>query len=137
MKIPGLRLDGLGLELPWRETQVEGVSWIPLFLDSWDEPEGGEGGEGSRERRGGGTVLIRMDPGCGYPAHRHQGGEDVLVLQGSYVDEYGTHQTGEHTVGPQHVGCQGKPVLPGDLDIAALRIGAFRIGRCVHIVSRV
>lgn len=34
---------------------------------------------------GGGAVLLRMAPGCAYPAHRHTGGEDVLVLEGELI----------------------------------------------------
>ena len=38
------------------------------------------------------VALIRMAPGCGYPAHRHVGPEDVLVLQGGYRDAFGEHE---------------------------------------------
>ena len=42
------------------------------------------------------TVLIRMAPGCGYPAHRHLGAEDVLVLRGGYRDDDGgTYRAGD------------------------------------------
>ena len=41
------------------------------------------------------TALIGMQPGCGYPAHRHQGAEDVLVLQGGYRDARGEHRAGD------------------------------------------
>lgn len=41
------------------------------------------------------VALIRMAPGCGYPRHRHQGPEDVLVLQGGYRDEAGEHRQGQ------------------------------------------
>ena len=34
---------------------------------------------------GAGAVLLRMAPGCTYPAHRHSGGEDVLVLEGELI----------------------------------------------------
>jgi len=91
VKIDGLRFDGDVHSLPWRETQVEGVFWIPLHLDDWDDPEAHTKGRA----RGGGSVLIRMDPGCGYPAHRHAGSEDVLVLRGSYTDEFGAHREGD------------------------------------------
>ncbi len=49
----------------------------------------------SDERTGRVVALIRMEPGCGYPGHRHRGDEDVLVLQGGYRDEFGEHRAGE------------------------------------------
>ncbi|MBL9077676.1 MAG: cupin domain-containing protein [Planctomycetes bacterium] len=39
-------------------------------------------------------ALIRMEPGCGYPQHRHTGPEEVLVLQGGYGDERGRYLAG-------------------------------------------
>src|SRR5262245_50628894 len=42
------------------------------------------------------TVLIRMQPGCGYPAHRHVSLEEVFILQGGYRDKQGEHCAGEY-----------------------------------------
>lgn len=42
------------------------------------------------------AVLIRMEPGCGYPAHRHLGPEELLVLQGGFRDERGVWRAGEY-----------------------------------------
>jgi len=39
-------------------------------------------------------ALIRMEPGLGYPPHRHRGPEEVLVLRGGYRDERGEHRAG-------------------------------------------
>ena len=44
------------------------------------------------------TVLIRMQPGCGYPAHRHVGLEEVLILQGGYRDGRGEHRAGDYVL---------------------------------------
>lgn len=59
------------------------------------------------------ACLIRMQPGCGYPAHTHKGAEEVLVLQGGYKDESGEYHAGEYyyrTAGTSH-----HPVaLPGE-----------------------
>lgn len=41
------------------------------------------------------AVLVRMDPGCAYPRHRHVGDEEVFVLQGGFRDERGEHRMGE------------------------------------------
>lgn len=48
------------------------------------------------EKNGDATVLIRMEPGCGYPAHRHVGSEEVLILQGGYRDSRGEHRAGDY-----------------------------------------
>ena len=42
------------------------------------------------------TVLIRMQPGCRYPAHRHVGLEEVFILQGGYRDQQGERRAGEY-----------------------------------------
>ena len=42
------------------------------------------------------AVLIRMAPGCSYPAHRHRGVEELLVLRGGYRDERGEHRAGQY-----------------------------------------
>src|ERR1700752_3829691 len=86
MRIPGLRIEGPD-GIAWRATRRPGIYWLPLHLDE-------ASGRGSH--RGGGAVLIRMDPGRGYGVHRHVGTEDVLVLAGSYRDQHGEHRQGVH-----------------------------------------
>jgi anti-sigma factor ChrR (cupin superfamily) len=39
-----------------------------------------------------------MKPGCGYPAHRHTGIEEVLILHGGYRDRGGEHRAGDYLV---------------------------------------
>ena len=41
------------------------------------------------------AVLIRMEPGCSYPRHRHKGFEEIFVLEGAFSDELGTYGEGE------------------------------------------
>jgi anti-sigma factor ChrR (cupin superfamily) len=101
--IPGLCL-GAGIEgLAWRSTRIPGISWLPLHVEEEER---------SGKRRGGGTVLIRMDPGCGYAPHRHVGTEDVLVLQGGYRDEFGLYRQGDHVHYP--AGSSHSPVALGE-----------------------
>ena len=38
--------------------------------------------------------LIKMDPGTNVPLHSHNGKEYILVLEGSFTDEYGTYSKG-------------------------------------------
>ena len=81
-----------------------------------DSPLPGGRSEARRLPRGA-TVLIRMEPGCGYTPHRHVGTEDVLVLAGGYRDEFGTYRQGDHVhydPGSAHAPCalgeRGRPV---------------------------
>lgn len=69
--------------IPWQPTRHPGV--LVHFYAS--------------DRRSGRTLaLIRMEPGCGYPRHRHCGDERLLVLQGGYRDERGVHRAGDFVV---------------------------------------
>jgi len=57
------------------------------------------------ERSGRAVLLVRMEPGCGCPAHVHRGREETLVLQGGYRDESGEHRAGQvrvHEAGTGH-----------------------------------
>jgi predicted ChrR family anti-sigma factor len=69
--------------IDWRETRHEGVALKVLRRD-----------EATRDT----TVLIRIRPGCSYPAHRHAGLEEVFVLQGGYRDGEGEHRAGDYVV---------------------------------------
>ena len=85
----------------WRPTRYPGIYWHPF-----ETP--GASGEALEDA----VVLIRMDPGCGYPRHRHQGIEDVLVLQGGYQDDLGVHSAGSHV--RYRPGSVHSPVALGD-----------------------
>jgi anti-sigma factor ChrR (cupin superfamily) len=67
--------------IPWRETRYQGVR-VHFYSTDRDS------------RRV--LALIAMDPGCGYPRHRHQGSEEVLVLAGGYRDELGSYPVGSY-----------------------------------------
>lgn len=66
--------------IPWRTTRYPGVQ-VHFYASD------------PATRRV--VALIAMAPGCGYPAHRHTGTEDVLVLQGAYRDAWGRHEAGQ------------------------------------------
>ena len=66
--------------IPWQETNYDGVA-VHFYASA---PE---------TRRV--LALIRMEPGCGYPRHKHRGDEEVLVLRGGYEDELGTYGAGQ------------------------------------------
>ncbi len=82
----GLELRVRWEGVSWRSTSIPGVEWSLLA----EEP-----GEGRGAARGA-TVLIRMAGGVGYPAHRHLGIEEVLVLAGGYRDEAGEYRAGDY-----------------------------------------
>ena len=69
--------------IEWRATRYPGISLHFLRRD---------------EATNDATVLIRMQPGCSYPAHRHNGIEEVLILQGGYRDGLGVHRAGDYVV---------------------------------------
>lgn len=52
------------------------------------------------ERTGGEVALassiVRYQPGCRFPAHRHDLGEEFLVLEGTFSDERGDYPTGTY-----------------------------------------
>ncbi len=102
MSVPGLILSAESAGVPWRRTSVPGVSLLLLG------PEAPAAADGPREA----AVLIRMEPGCGYPAHRHVDVEDVLVLAGGYRDERGEHRSGTYV--RYEPGSVHAPVALGD-----------------------
>ncbi len=59
------------------------------------------------------TSLVRFAPHSRFPAHEHGGGEELLVLEGAFADEYGQYQAGSYLrnpVGSSHapaIGAQG------------------------------
>ena len=69
--------------IPWRATRHRGIHLHFLRRDA---------------ATGDATVLIRMEPGCPYPAHRHRGAEEVFVLQGGYRDARGLHRAGDYVL---------------------------------------
>ncbi len=82
----------------WKETRHPGVAIKFLRQD---------------EDTGDVTALIRMAPERGYPPHRHNGVEEVFVVQGGYRDRWGEHRTGEYIC--NDAGTAHHPVaLPGE-----------------------
>ncbi len=84
--------------IDWRETRHEGVAIRILRRD---------------EATGDATVLIRMRPGCAYPAHRHVGIEEVFILQGGYRDSRGRHRAGDYVLN-EAGSAHGPVALPGE-----------------------
>ena len=47
--------------------------------------------------------LIKMDPGASVPLHSHGGQEYILVLNGSFCDEYGNYNKGDMQINDQKI----------------------------------
>jgi len=117
MLVPGLALRIDPERVDWRPTRVPGVSWLPLHLDAEHGPRAtrdAPADAGTPPEPSDATALIRMEPGCGYPPHRHRGVEEVLVLQGGYRDDRGTHTCGSYVRYPE--GSRHAPVAVGDAE---------------------
>jgi anti-sigma factor ChrR (cupin superfamily) len=61
----------------WLPGLVDGLSVMPLS-----------------EFQGEHTALVRWQPDTDFQAHRHYGGEEILVLEGTFQDEYGNYPSG-------------------------------------------
>ena len=85
--------------IPFKDTRYPGVS-IHFYYSDRDS--------------GHAAVMIRMEPGCSYPRHRHNGPEELLVLQGGYRDRFGEHGTGSYV--RYEAGTSHAPVAVGDPD---------------------
>ncbi len=72
-------------EEEWRETPYVGVTFKNLHQD--------------RETRRS-AVLVKFEPGTRYGAHRHPGGEEYLVLEGSLEDGGRTWGPGSYVCHP-------------------------------------
>jgi len=46
------------------------------------------------------TSIVRYSPGASYPAHSHPGGEEILVLEGTFADEHGRYPAGTYLRNP-------------------------------------
>lgn len=84
----GLRVDGL----VWRPSPMRGVD--RRMLDRI-------GGEVARA-----TSIVRYAPGSHFSAHTHDGGEEFVVLDGTFQDEHGDYPVGTYVrnpVGTRHI----------------------------------
>ena len=64
--------------------------------------------------------LIKMEPGSSVPLHSHGGKEYILVLKGSFRDEYGTYSTGDIQINDQKI--KHTPIASNDEGCVCLTI---------------
>lgn len=74
------------LELDWLASPMAGVH--RRMLDR-------KGGEVARA-----TSIVRYQPGSFFSSHTHSGGEEFLVLDGTFSDEYGDYPAGTYVRNP-------------------------------------
>ncbi|MGQ8364364.1 cupin domain-containing protein [Glaciecola sp. 1036] len=68
----------------WLPGQVEGLSVLPLH-----------------DHDGVSTALVRWAPNTEFSNHTHPGGEEILVLEGVFNDEYGSYPAGSWIRNPR------------------------------------
>ena len=95
-------------DLPWEPSPVAGVERRLLVRD---------------EALGLATSLVRYAPGASYPAHTHPGGEEILVLEGTFADERGLYPAGTYLRNPP--GSQHHPYSP-DGCVLFVKLGHLR-----------
>jgi anti-sigma factor ChrR (cupin superfamily) len=69
----------------WHQGMVEGLSVLPLYSQA-NYPEN--------------MALVRWQPDTYFPEHVHPGGEEILVLEGTFEDEHGQYPEGTWIRGP-------------------------------------
>ncbi len=72
--------------MDWSASPMEGV---------WRKPLAREEAE-----RGHATSVVRYEPGASFRAHNHPGGEEILVLSGTFSDETGDYPAGTYFRNP-------------------------------------
>jgi hypothetical protein len=55
------------------------------------------------------TSLVRYAPGGAFPEHTHPQGEEILVLDGVFSDEYGDYPAGTFPMHPTRAGIRRGP----------------------------
>lgn len=114
---------------------------IPVYLDAgamdWQaSPAAGvhrrmlyrEGGEVARA-----TSIVRYAPGSAFPAHAHTGGEEILVLEGTFQDEHGDYPAGSYFRNPP--GTAHSPAA-ADGCVIFVRLWQYREGDSDQIVRQ-
>jgi anti-sigma factor ChrR (cupin superfamily) len=94
---PSQRVAIATADLPWLDSPSPGVRRRLLERD---------GDEVARA-----TSIVRYEPGCRFPRHRHGGGEELFVLEGTFSDEHGDYPAGTYLRNP--VGSAHAPFSAG------------------------
>ncbi|WFU04716.1 cupin domain-containing protein (plasmid) [Rhizobium sp. CB3171] len=105
--------------LDWKPSPAVGVDRRMLYR---------VGGEVARA-----TSIVRYAPGSAFPRHVHAGGEEILVLEGTFQDEHGDYPAGSYFRNPP-----GTSHVPASEEGCTIfvRLWQFRKGDDVQIVRQ-
>ncbi|MDX8441375.1 cupin domain-containing protein [Mesorhizobium australafricanum] len=105
--------------LDWVQSPAAGVERRMLYR---------VGGEVARA-----TSIVRYAPGSAFPRHVHAGGEEILVLEGTFQDEHGDYPAGSYFRNPP-----GTSHVPASKEGCTIfvRLWQFRKNDDVQIVRR-
>ncbi|WP_299358608.1 cupin domain-containing protein [uncultured Paracoccus sp.] len=106
-----------------------GLDWIPSPAAGVDRKMlYREGDEVARA-----TSIVRYAPGSAFPPHVHSGGEEILVLDGTFQDEHGDYPAGSYFRNPP-----GTAHTPAAADGCTIfvRLWQFREGDDAQIVRQ-
>lgn len=106
-------------ELDWVPSPSPGVDRRMLFRI---------GGEVARA-----TSIVRYAPGSAFPRHTHTGGEEILVLSGTFQDEHGDYPAGTYFRNPP--GTSHVPAAADGCEIF-VRLWQYREGDSEQIVRQ-
>jgi anti-sigma factor ChrR (cupin superfamily) len=79
------------------------------------------------------TSIVRYAVGSSFPPHVHSGGEEILVLSGTFQDEHGDYPAGSYFRNPP--GTSHSPAAAEGCEIF-VRLWQFRQGDAVQIVRQ-
>lgn len=106
-------------ELTWVPSPSPGVERKMLYR---------VGGEVARA-----TSIVRYAPGSAFPRRTHGGGEEILVLEGTFQDEHGDYPAGSYFRNPP--GTSHVPASEAGCTIL-VRLWQYRQGDDVQVVRR-
>jgi len=106
-------------KLDWVPSPAAGVDRRMLFRI---------GGEVARA-----TSIVRYAPGSAFPRHTHTGGEEILVVDGTFQDEHGDYPAGSYFRNPP--GTSHVPAAKGGCTIF-VRLWQYREGDQTQIVRQ-
>lgn len=106
-------------QLDWIPSPAKGVDRKMLYR---------VGGEVARA-----TSIVRYAPGSAFPAHVHTGGEEILVLEGTFQDEHGDYPACCYFRNPP-----GTSHRPAAVDgcVIFVRLWQYRQGDAVQVVCQ-
>jgi anti-sigma factor ChrR (cupin superfamily) len=74
------------------------------------------------------TSLVRYHPNSVFSSHTHEGGEEILVLEGTFGDEYGAYPAGTYLRNP--IGTSHTPRVQEDGAILFVKLHQFDQNDC-------